>query len=261
MAHPTPKKSSLTALLPLGKPFIELQSVDSTNNYARSLLDQEAAAHGTAVFAHAQFRGKGQRGKQWDSEPGANLILTLIIDPKIIGVREPFGLSACIALSLTDLFSQHVGKHVSIKWPNDLYWKDKKAGGILIENIIMANSREWKWAIVGIGININQIEFPPELSNPVSMKQITGNSYDPIELSKKLCDIISFYLHLINKKGFSFIVEKYNDQLYKRKETIKLRKDNRSFEVKLKGVSTEGKLIVANGLEKEFSYEEIEWVK
>src|SRR5687768_11746965 len=213
LAHPPPKESPGTALLPLGKPFIELQSVDSTNNYARSLLDQGVAGHGTAVFAYEQLKGKAQRGKQWDSEPGANLILSLVIDPKIAEIQEPFWLSANVALAIQEFFSEKAGKEVTIKWPNDIYWSDKKAGGILIENIILANSREWKWAIVGIGININQTEFSTDLPNPVSLKQITGNTYDPVELSKNLCEKISSYLGLLHSNEFSLILEKYNYQL------------------------------------------------
>src|SRR6185503_10759734 len=138
-----------------------------------------------------------------------------------------------------------------IKWPNDLYWKDKKAGGILIENIISSGpdgTSHWKWAIVGIGININQTEFPPELPHAVSLKQITGKNADPIELAKELCIIITDRLTLLRSGGFDSSYAEYNKNLYKKGQLIKLKKDNRVFEAELIGVSTSGKLIVRHGI-------------
>ena len=74
---------------------------------------------------------------------------------------------------------------MSIKWPNDLYWRDRKAGGILVENIFRGST--WEWSIVGIGLNINQVKFPENLTNPVSFRQITGKTFQVLELSKELC--------------------------------------------------------------------------
>jgi BirA family transcriptional regulator, biotin operon repressor / biotin---[acetyl-CoA-carboxylase] ligase len=257
LAHPS-------ALSTIGKPFIELQSVDSTNNYARGLIDQNSGANGTAVFAHEQLKGKGQRGKQWISKKDENLLLSIIIEPKIVEIREPFRLTAPIALAALQLFSDHAGEATFIKWPNDLYWNDKKAGGILVENIISSNSEgipDWRWAIAGIGININQTDFPADLPNPVSLKQITGKNNDPIELAKELCNHISDQLELMRSKGFDKIHEEYNKRLFKKEEMIRLKKGNRIFEARLKGVSTSGKLIVEHGIRGEFSFEEIEWIK
>jgi BirA family transcriptional regulator, biotin operon repressor / biotin---[acetyl-CoA-carboxylase] ligase len=257
LAHPS-------ALSTIGKPFIELQSVDSTNNYARSLIGQNSGANGTAVFAHEQLKGKGQRGKQWTSQKDENLILSIIIEPKIVEIKQPFQLTASIALAVQQFFSEHTGEATFIKWPNDLYWNDKKAGGILVENIISSGddgTPNWKWAIAGIGININQTEFPPDLPNPVSLKQITGKNNDPIELSKELCNHISDQLELLRLKQFDKIHDEYNKRLYKKEEMIRLKKSNRIFEARLKGVSSSGKLIVEHGIREEFSFEEVEWLK
>ena len=256
MAHPSD-------LSTIGKPFIELQSVDSTNNYARSLIDQQMAGHGTAIFAHEQLLGKGQRGKKWVSQKDANLVLSIIIDPKIDKITEPFQLIVITSLAVQQLFSGRAGQPVSIKWPNDLYWDDKKAGGILIENIIATGSDnipDWKWAIVGVGLNINQTDFPPELPNPVSLKNLTGGDSDPLQLAKDLCDLLSGYLNSLKTKGFKVLFEEYNKKLYKKDQGIKLKKGSRIFEAELIGVSTSGKLIVNHGIEDEFSYEEIEWI-
>ena len=190
---------------PIGKPFIELQSLDSTNKYAMALIHGDhlpyghgEAQHGMAIFAHEQTCGRGQRGKNWVSERGSNIALSILLNPYPLSVPEQFKLSVCIAVSAWDLFSKYAGDETRIKWPNDIYWRDRKAGGILIENVVGASesvAREkepgiWKWSVVGTGININQTSFPADLPNPVSLKQITGKNYEPLRLAKGLCSII-----------------------------------------------------------------------
>jgi BirA family transcriptional regulator, biotin operon repressor / biotin---[acetyl-CoA-carboxylase] ligase len=176
---------------PIGTPFIELLSVNSTNNYARQQIHGGLAQHGMAIFTHEQVAGKGQRGKKWASEKGMNMALSIIVNPQPLLLAEQFQLSACVAVAAHDFFSQYTSEDATkIKWPNDLYWQDRKAGGILIESGV--GSREsgvntWQWAIVGIGININQTSFPADLPNPVSLKQITGKNFTPLELAKELC--------------------------------------------------------------------------
>ncbi|MEP6701314.1 MAG: biotin--[acetyl-CoA-carboxylase] ligase, partial [Bacteroidota bacterium] len=112
-------------------PFIELQSVDSTNNYARQLIEQarlpdrqEADLHGTTVFAHEQIAGKGQRGKVWASEKDMNIALSMLIKPQPLLVTQQFQLSACAAVAAHEFFMKYAGDESKIKWPNDIYWQD-----------------------------------------------------------------------------------------------------------------------------------------
>ena len=114
-----------------GTPFIELQSVDSTNNYARSLIHEGLAQHGTAIFAYEQVAGKGQHGKVWISEKDANIILSMVLRPQPLLLTQQFMLSACMAVAVHDFFMKYAGEATKIKWPNDLYWQDRKAGGVL----------------------------------------------------------------------------------------------------------------------------------
>jgi len=158
-----------------------------------------------------------------------------------------------------------------------LYWQDRKAGGILIENIIGADGAEsiadgrwssmnneqqtkWKWAVIGIGININQTSFPPELQNPVSLKQITGKDYNVIELAKELCRVINNYFGQLITSGFENIYSQYIFHLYKKNEIVKLKKGSRVFETTVKNVSFTGKLIVEHTIEEEFDFGEVEWL-
>jgi BirA family biotin operon repressor/biotin-[acetyl-CoA-carboxylase] ligase len=243
-------------------PFIELQSVDSSNNYARERIHEKLAQHGTTFFAHEQVAGKGQRGKTWVSEKGSNLILSVVMQPQFLPVLNQFQLSACVAVAVHDLFDQYAGSDTKIKWPNDLYWQDKKAGGILIENIIRNTDTgsQWEWAIVGIGININQVSFPAELQNPVSLKQITGKNFDVVSLGKELCKKLDKYYQQLMNGEFENIYASYISHLYKKDESVILKKENRIFNATIKTVSSSGQLIVQHAIEEHFEFGEVEWI-
>jgi BirA family biotin operon repressor/biotin-[acetyl-CoA-carboxylase] ligase len=111
------------------------------------------AKHGMAYMALTQTAGKGQRGKTWDSAPGQNIAMSLVLEPKSIQLSQQFCLNMAIASCCRSFFDQYAGGNTLIKWPNDIYWNDRKAGGILIESVIAASASDnWKWAVVGIGI-------------------------------------------------------------------------------------------------------------
>jgi BirA family transcriptional regulator, biotin operon repressor / biotin---[acetyl-CoA-carboxylase] ligase len=287
----------------IGQPFVELQSVDSTNKYATGLIQearlpdrQGSVKHGMAFFAHEQTAGKGQRGKEWITEKGANIILSILIQPAGFTINDQFKLSACIAGAVHQFFSKYAGDDTistesiekralprtikanaknsakdfktTIKWPNDIYWQDRKAAGILIENVIGPgtadhnpnSSSNWQWAVAGIGININQTVFAPQLHNPVSLKQITGKIFDPVQLAKELCIIINERYNELLKNGFENIFNYYLQHLYKKDEKVKFKKDTRVFEALVKDVTKTGRLIVQHSIEEEFDFGELEWV-
>jgi BirA family biotin operon repressor/biotin-[acetyl-CoA-carboxylase] ligase len=255
---------------PIGKPFIELQSIDSTNKYAMGLIHGDIlpdghgeAQHGMAIFSHEQTAGKGQRGKNWVSEKDANIALSILLNPFPLSVPDQFKLSVSIAISTWDLFSKYADDETRIKWPNDLYWRDRKAGGILIENIIKSSQSvvgSWQWSVIGIGVNINQSVFDPDLPNPVSVKQITGKNFEPIKLAKELCSIIENNHQLLIAGNFDILFNKYQTHLYKKDEKVKLKKGNRVFETIIKGVSETGQLITQHSIEERFEFGEVEWV-
>jgi len=274
---------------PIGLPFVELQSVGSTNNYARQQIHAGLAQHGMAIFAHEQLTGKGQRGKSWNSEKDANIILSIVIMPRPLQLTQQFMLSACVAMAIHDFFIKYAGSDTKIKWPNDLYWQDRKAGGMLIESIVRSresgvNSRQstvnslptgqagpqfvssnWEWAIVGIGININQTSFPDDLPNPVSLKQITGKNFDTVELAKELCELLNKNFEALVNDGYEKIYASYLANLYQINSTVKLKKGNRVFDAIIKSVSPSGKLIVQHAIEEDpiatgFDFGEVEWV-
>ncbi|MFN8289177.1 MAG: biotin--[acetyl-CoA-carboxylase] ligase [Chitinophagaceae bacterium] len=264
--------SQALAINPIGTPFIELQSIDSTNNYARQLISgaglpdrQVVPQHGMVIFAHEQTAGKGQRGRVWSSDPGKNIMLSALVRPSFLRPDQQFQLSASAAVAVCDFFIKYAIDKVAIKWPNDLYWQDRKAGGILIESVIgtegaAAVPAQWQWAIIGTGININQAFFPEHLPNPVSLKQITGSSFKIIPLVKELCTLLQEYYTLLMNGRFEEILARYNQYLYKRNEKVKLKKDNRVFEARVKSVNPAGKLIIEHSWEEELGFGEAEWL-
>ncbi len=221
-------------------------------------LQANLAEHGAVFFADEQTNGRGQMGKKWQSLRGENIIFSVILNTKALLLSKPFPLSAAIALACIDLLKQYISDDLSIKWPNDIYWRDRKAGGILIENIVVGN--KWPWSIVGIGININQTFFAGLEQKAVSLKQITGKTKDPIQLTKELCGFLSTRLLQLEKLGIDSIMKNYQQFLYKRNEPAKLKKGNMVGIYTIIGVSETGELITNAGIEQRFSHGEVKWI-
>ena len=247
----------MPSLNTIGIPFIKLPVIDSTNNYAMGLVREGMAQHGTAVFAHEQTRGKGQRNKEWSSAKGLNIATSIVIEPQGLNHTNLFLLSMASALSVFHLFNRYIPEDLTIKWPNDIYWRDRKAAGILIENLWQ--QQHWKFAVVGIGINVNQADFGKLAQKAVSMKQITGREFDPVELAKELCEIFEIqYRQLLTDAAQ--VAGQYRQQLYRLNETARLKKGNRIFDAVIKDVSLDGRLVVQHAIEESFEVGEVEWV-
>ncbi|MFY7841091.1 MAG: biotin--[acetyl-CoA-carboxylase] ligase, partial [Lacibacter sp.] len=244
----SPKKSNYN--------WIELDAVDSTNNYAMGLIHAGTAQHGTAVLAHHQTQGKGQRGKIWETEPGANLSFSILVKPDLL-ITQAFQLLATVAVTVRNELENYVGDEACIKWPNDLYWRDRKTGGILIENVL--RGKDWQWAIIGIGINVNQTGFG-KLKNPVSIKQISGKQTDVTALAKHLHAAILNALDELNKAGFDSFFNNYNQHLFLREQPAKLKKENRIIHTQINGVTRQGQLSTGVDIEECFSFGEVEWL-
>lgn len=248
---------SLPSPSSIGNPFTELAEVDSTNNYAMAHALQGTANHGHAWFAWWQTAGKGSRGKTWAAAPGQNIALSILLSPFPLVSAYSFYLSAAVALATYDFFKGFAGDETSIKWPNDIYWRDRKAAGILIENNMRGNA--WHWAVAGMGVNINQTEFASSLVNPVSLKQITGKTYDIIAMAKMLCNCLQVRYGQLQQDKES-ILHHYNAALYKRGEMVKLKKNNAVFSCTIKEVNAFGQLEIANAPQLQVDFGEVEWV-
>ena len=132
-------------------------------------------------------------------------------------------------------FQNTLQENIKIKWPNDIFINDRKAGGILIENVIKGNL--WQWAVIGIGLNINQENFDNDNLNAISLKQITGTGYDVIELTKTFTWFVIKRINQLESGEFNNILHEYNENLFCRNKMVKLKKGNIVFETKIEGVS------------------------
>ncbi len=241
-----------------GADFTILPCVDSTNIYAMQEVHAHMATHGKVYFALEQTAGKGQRGRQWLSRPGENIMMSKVFRMEGLQTDLQFPFNMAIALACHDFFARYAGDEVSVKWPNDLYWRDRKAGGVLIENIIQAG--RWAWAVAGMGININQTIFDPQISRkPVSLKQITGKEMDIIAAAAALNEILDQYFSLLLDSPGS-IISLYQQVLFQKDQWVKLKKGQRVFEARIQGVDAYGRLTVFTTLEEYFNHGEIEWL-
>ena len=196
--------SPATPNILLGAPLIELSTIDSTNIYAMAQIKAGLAKSGSCFRADYQTHGKGQHGRVWESSKGQNILCSYILElEKLDGLKkwvptDQIGFSAAIALGARAFFAAFAGSETKIKKPNDIYFSDRKAGGILIENLV--RGQEWTWAVIGIGMNINQTEFSPEAlnsvsSNPISLQEITNQSWDIKKMQQHLSDALNDAIH------------------------------------------------------------------
>lgn len=199
----------------VGTPTIDLESVDSTNDYASALLAKEQISDGLVVCARHQTKGKGQMGSRWLTDEGQNLTLSIILKPKSLHIKYQFYLSVIASLSIRDFLAKY---HVvaSVKWPNDVYVKRYKIAGILIQNSLLKSTIQH--SIIGIGININQESFDPTIPNATSLGLETNKQHDLLEIREDLYACFeSYYLDL--KQGrFESLLATYMEHLYQRDE-------------------------------------------
>ncbi|MCF8296552.1 MAG: biotin--[acetyl-CoA-carboxylase] ligase [Saprospiraceae bacterium] len=241
--------------------IIKLEKTDSTNNYARQLIESGNISEITVIAADEQLQGKGHSENRWESEKGKNLTFSAILSPHFLEIQKQFILTKVISLAIADFISEYVDKSpVKIKWPNDIYVNDKKICGILIENVVKGDLFEY--SVVGIGININQTEFKSNAPNPISLKLLNGTDYNLKELFYKILKHIeNRYAQLMNPV-LNTLDKEYLNSLYKFNELADYRFQNKEIKAKIIGVTKFGKLIVKTADEEliECDFKEIEYM-
>ncbi len=239
--------------------FILLSEVDSTNNYANRLILSDKAEEGAVVLAHYQKTGRGLGQNFWESERDKNLLASIILFPDFLPAGKQFYISKITSLAIVDLLTDKTDQ-VSVKWPNDIYFQDKKLAGILIENAVQGNYLVS--SILGIGININQTVFYSDAPNPVSLKQITGLSYEVLELAEMLAmNILDWYEKLKNGQ-LQEIDEQYFANMYRKNQWAMFKRGNQQFEARIVGTGEFGQLVLENreGDLTSYMFKEIEFV-
>ena len=246
----------------IGKKIVSVLKTTSTNELAQSLIRNGKAEEGTVIVANHQSAGRGQRGKDWNSEKGKNLTLSIILKPDFLTPETLPNLNMMISIALADWLCSHLPKKwhkkIRIKWPNDIYFSDKKIAGILIENSWFGN--KINYSIVGIGVNINQEKFPSELKNPVSLKQLIGKKLIPGDLVKGLLLLMDKRYGELKKARFSNTFSEYNNRLYRLMLKSWFLNENKKKKAAIKGVNPLGELVLelADGTIRSFKNQEIE---
>lgn len=193
-------------------PWLELIALNETDSTSNQIKLLPARREMTVVTAEYQSRGRGQQGNSWESEKGMNLVFSILISPKNVVASQQFILSQAISLAIRDTLSEYADD-LCIKWPNDIYWKDEKLGGILIENELCGKRIDR--CVIGIGLNINQRAFTSPAPNPISLSQITGKTHDRQGILLQLLSRFHQYLQQIGENDISSIQENYHKSLYR----------------------------------------------
>ena len=165
-------------------------NIDSTNSYLQNLLDKGEDVADNVVVTDFQTSGKGQGRNIWQSEDGKNLLFSIALDMSFLKAEDQFLLTQMVSVAMINVLKKYLPEeNLFIKWPNDIYFNDRKIAGILIKNeikgVMLGTS------IIGIGLNVNQTSFDESLPNPISMKMITGKYYDLEILLNEICNKLS----------------------------------------------------------------------
>jgi len=240
----------------VGKKLEILPHCHSTNLVAAEMIQLGNVSEGILVYTDNQSHGRGQRGNNWESEPGMNVTFSLVLRPGFLDIKDQFNLNIMASVAVARVLKEEISSGVTVKWPNDIYVGDSKIAGILIENSIRSGKIEH--SIVGIGLNVNQIKF--ETPKATSMKELTLKHYDLLEILESVAiQIERAYLDLRGTR--SLIMAEYSNNLYWKDEPH-LFKDSEVFSGRIRGIDHQGKLLIKRG-EKEIAYDlkEVEFIE
>ncbi len=241
--------------------YINVEETESTSTYLKNHLSEieENGLGLTVVSAAFQTSGRGQGTNKWESERDKNLLFSILCHPVWVSLHSQFLISEAIAIALHDVLSNYT-EDIKIKWPNDIYWKDKKISGTIIENFL--SQSHIRDCIIGTGINVNQKEFHSDAPNPVSLVQILGKEVDKQALLKKLVDTFSLYLNDLRNGNYDKIVTLYTSHLYRGHGFFKYRDSDGEFEAALVEVEDDGHLILRDkdGRIRSYAFKEVEFI-
>lgn len=239
-----------------------IPSVDSTNRVLKSLLREQELPEGFVLRTDFQESGRGQGSNCWESQKGKNLLVSILLRPEHIVISDQFIISQLTALSILTTLKvllPEQARAFTLKWPNDIYWNDRKLGGILIENILRGN--RISACIIGIGLNINQQEFHSDAPNPVSLQQITGCNHARMMVLHHLMDQLMKLYHTTDE---SVIRDDYFRSLYRREGYFRYCEveSGREFEAFIVKVETDGRLVLKEktGEVSGFYFKEVQFI-
>ena len=244
----------------VGSKLFYYEELPSTNTHASRLLDEKEQQEGTVIYTDFQSAGRGQTGNKWESGKGINLLFSIILYPDTIKPEDQFILSMGISLGICDFLDSNL-EGATIKWPNDIYVRNDKIAGILIENSIMGDTIES--CVTGIGLNLNQVTFPSGIPNAVSLKIATGKDYVPDQCLKEVLSMLDHRYRQLLYGDRAIIRSEYVSRLYRLNEWHHFGLKGSVFSGRIKDVLPSGKLKIEkrSGKLSEFGFREVEYIK
>lgn len=218
---------------------------ESSNAYLKQFLVPKFDDVNIFIRTDYQTNGKGQGDNFWESENGKNMLVSFLFYPSNLNASNQFYLSKWIAISIINLLSLYLQREkLYIKWPNDIYYENKKIAGILIENSVMGNNIQK--SIIGIGLNVNQNDFKSSAPNPISLYQILKNEISVQEISDRLIGILNKVDDFSVLNFLENLDNSYIKKLYWKGEKHLFRIGNRNQEAVILGIDDYGflKLLV-----------------
>lgn len=247
----------LESLFPLAK-HIHFAEIDSTNLFAQDLLSKSLPAEGTLISADFQTHGRGQYGRSWQSDSTNNLLASIILYPGFLSIADQFAISRMISCAVFSTLSTWLPQEkIKFKWPNDVYFDNKKIAGILIQNYISGSTISS--CIVGMGININQINFPLEIE-ATSMRAFTRKNIEVKSVLSSLIQNIKNEYELL-KKDDKIHFEFYNEHLFRKNESSLFEFGNEVINGKIVGTDQQGRLLLdQNGQQNVYVFGTLKWL-
>ena len=253
--------------------MVELGEVTSTNDFLRNYRPVGPERRLTMVTAEYQTAGRGAGSNRWESQPGQNLLFSLLLHPRHIPADRMFALSEVLSLAIHDALCNYFQFSIynfqfTIKWPNDIYWGDRKICGMLIENELRGDRIER--SVMGVGININQTEFAFDrtqqdglrrMAEPVSLAQIVGEEVERRFVLERVVENFTHYYEWTEQGRLDELHEMYLGQLYRRGEKHAFCDKDGEFEGTIVDVEPAGHLIIVDetGRKRRYGFKEVEY--
>ena len=236
-----------------------IHHIDCTTS-TNDLAHEPQYGHMDIIWAEHQTEGRGQRGHSWHSTEGENITFSVVLEPRFLPIVEQFLLSEVVALALVETLA-HYNITCCIKWTNDIYAKDNKIAGVLIEHSLSGDCIAR--TIVGIGLNINQRTFPDDIPNPTSMALERNASFDREEVLRNFATTLQRYYALLEQGNKEAIEAQYIATMYHLGEqhTYAYPRGER-FRATIRGVRPSGALRLEHedGIIREYAFKEVEFV-
>lgn len=219
------------------------------------MIQNRQAFDGTIVITDNQFAGRGQRGNAWEATPGQNLTFSVVLKPSFLQPLHQFSLNMAVSLAIQDFLKNEGVMNARIKWPNDVFVGNHKMGGVLIENQLSGN--KIKYSIIGIGLNINQLEFENKQATSLRFVQ-KKEEFDLTKLLEKLCSYLEKWYFFLKENHAKKLKELYVTELFRYNEIHRFWANNEILEGKIIDVNDYGKIkIEANNVVQEFDFKEV----